>query len=73
MYRKEYYKSALDKQYERFQAFPLFVLLVKPAKIKEIIIDASKDNANSEYSLIKLSLLFLKIVKLKLNALFFRN
>ncbi len=73
MYKKEYYKSVLDKKYERFHNFPLFILIAKPSNIKEVFVDSSRENSDSEYSLIKLLQLFLKIVRLKFILFFFKN
>lgn len=70
MYKKEYYKSVLDKKYEKFYSFPLFILIARPSNIKEVFIDSSGENTDSEYSLIKLLLLFLKIIRLKFILLF---
>lgn len=70
MYKKEYYKSVLDKKYEKFHNFPLFFLIAKPSNIKEVFVDSSGENTDSEYSLIKLLLLFLKIIRLKFMLFF---
>ena len=70
MYKKEYYKSVLDKKYEKFHDFPLFILIAKPPNIKEVFVDSSGENTDSEYSLIKLLQLFLKIVRLKFILFF---
>lgn len=73
MYKKEYYKSTLDKKYEKFHDFPLFILVVKPATIKEVFVDSSKESIDSEYSLIKLLILFFRMIRLKFILVFFRN
>lgn len=73
LYKKEYYKSVLDKKYEKYHNFPLFILIAKPSNIKEVFVDSLGDNTDSEYSLIKLLQLFFKIIRLKFVLFFFRN
>lgn len=69
LYRKEYYKSALEKEYQRFYDFPLFLLTLRPLRIKEVPVDVSGEPTASEYSLWKLTCVFLSMLRLKLRVL----